>query len=97
MTNTAQATRKEDVERKTTCATCTRTRAVLQRDVDVSLNEFLPGAEWTLFYSTSTRVQQNKHKGAPSTQDVLSSRILRPERKTLGASGTAARGRDDIL
>jgi len=48
MINAASATRKDYVERKTACATCTRTRAVLQCDRDVDLNEFSPRVEWTL-------------------------------------------------
>jgi len=59
---------------------------------------------WTRFvYSfdreedQSSIIDSEGQKTAPSAQDVLDPRIVRPERKTLGASGTAARGRDNIL
>jgi hypothetical protein len=65
--------------------------------VQQHLNELAQGPEWTHFFLTGTRIQQMNDRKAPSTQDSSSSRITRPERKILGASGTAARGKDHIL
>ena len=55
---------------------------------------------WTRFVYSFDReeappsiIDSEGRRTAPLAQDVLDPRIVRPERKTLSASGTATRGR----
>ena len=97
MFNAASATGENIVGRKTACTTRTCTRAMLPHDTDIDLNELSPGSEWTFIFTQLTRLQQTNHQWAPSTQDSLYPRIVRPARKTAHTTCTAARGRDNIL
>ena len=97
MVNAVSTTKIGYVGRKTACTTCMRTREILPRNKGIDLNELSPGAEWTLFFNTRPRLQQNEQEGAPSTQDSLYPRVSRAEHKTSSATRTAARARDNIL
>ena len=65
MINAAPATGQDYVGRKIACTTCTRTRAMLQRDTDIDLNELSQGLGWTFFLHAEPNYSRIHRNGPP--------------------------------